>query len=679
MASQTAYIQYEITRPVICMPAAIVLAVISGAAFSAQTSVPYPQETLVVYADRESSSIESSSNEYVQTKQIWSSDVAPNFAEESFQALSVYTPNVQPDRLGAGTGEDYRIRGFNSAGRLMLDGVLDNQSYYIRDSATYESVEVIKGQNSVLYGAGSPGGTINFIGKKPSFTPHSELTLAAGNSDYRRMILDSTGPFSGQFAYRAVVAASHRESWKQNVSQSPLTLLTGLSWQNEHHLLTAIWEFSDHDYPYDFDNVYANGAPVYDVSYVHPATNAQHRYQRWELQASSELSGDWQLDAIVRSIHGTRKERQVGFYYLVSDDKPLVGFYQKVDETFSQLTGQISLTTQKKWFGYNQEWVLGISHHQTESKGSNQRAIGQFSLDIYQPDFNFPLPTQTTNRETQLDWQESAISIQQRIELSNDLFWVLGGRWSDYQLTTQRNGITLGASENKHLSYATGFEWALSTQHAARLSYTQSWLPNSGQDRQGSFYQPSRGEQWELGWKWQAQHNWLDIALFDITQSHLLVRDPTDPSYYLLAGEKQAKGAEITALVAFAPKWELYLMSSWLDNQITNSDRYQGKEMPGIPERQHAALLTYLPNDQWRFLLGVNHQPKRYGDASNSFKVDGFTRWDLQIEWQIFANTQLRFTMQNLTDEKYVSYIAGQDFVRFGEPRQCRLIGQYQW
>lgn len=120
-------------------------------------------------------------------------------------------------------------------------------------------------------------------------------------------------------------------------------------------------------------------------------------------------------------------------------------------------------------------------------------------------------------------------------------------------------------------------------------------------------------------------------------------------------------------------------MSSWLDNQITNSDRYQGKEMPGVPERQHAALLTYLPNDQWRFQLGVNHQPKRYGDASNSFKVDGFTRWDLQIEWQIFANTQLRFTMQNLTDEKYVSYIAGQDFVRFGEPRQCRLIGQYQW
>lgn len=73
-----------------------------------------------------------------------------------------------------------------------------------------DSIEVLKGVNSVLYGSRVPaGGLVNRITKKPETTARTSLKAQFGTYDFRRAELDSTGAVPGTgnaFAYRLVGA-----------------------------------------------------------------------------------------------------------------------------------------------------------------------------------------------------------------------------------------------------------------------------------------------------------------------------------------------------------------------------------------------------------------------------------------------------------------------------------------
>src|SRR5262249_37287861 len=77
-------------------------------------------------------------------------------------------------------GTVVQIRGFSARSDLYLDGQLDPGSYY-RDPFFLESVEVLSGPSSVLFGRGSTGGAINQVGKKPLRDPLAAASVSAGH------------------------------------------------------------------------------------------------------------------------------------------------------------------------------------------------------------------------------------------------------------------------------------------------------------------------------------------------------------------------------------------------------------------------------------------------------------------------------------------------------------------
>lgn len=78
--------------------------------------------------------------------------------------------NVPGITLGAGEfswqGNNPFIRGFSSRNDMFLDGMRDLGSY-ARDPFNLESVEVLLGPSSMVFGRGSTGGVINQSTKKP--------------------------------------------------------------------------------------------------------------------------------------------------------------------------------------------------------------------------------------------------------------------------------------------------------------------------------------------------------------------------------------------------------------------------------------------------------------------------------------------------------------------------------
>ena len=72
---------------------------------------------------------------------------------------------------GGGSGDSINIRGFSANSNIQIDGLRDSTQTNRTDTFNLESVEVIKGPNSVFGGAGTTGGSINLTDNTSTSCP----------------------------------------------------------------------------------------------------------------------------------------------------------------------------------------------------------------------------------------------------------------------------------------------------------------------------------------------------------------------------------------------------------------------------------------------------------------------------------------------------------------------------
>jgi catecholate siderophore receptor len=102
---------------------------------------------------------------------------------------------------GGQIGDSINLRGFSARTDMYIDGFRD-RGQYSRDTFYLESVEVLKGPSSMLFGRGSTGGVINQNSKKPRLKESGEITVSAGTDDYYRTTLDINQPINDTAAFR---------------------------------------------------------------------------------------------------------------------------------------------------------------------------------------------------------------------------------------------------------------------------------------------------------------------------------------------------------------------------------------------------------------------------------------------------------------------------------------------
>lgn len=95
---------------------------------------------------------------------------------------------------GNGYGDNIILRGYdisNNSSDITVDGVRDSGRFTRSDSFNLESVEVVKGANSVYSGAGSVSGTVNMVTKSPKNEDVTTVTAGLGTENYQRVTLDT--------------------------------------------------------------------------------------------------------------------------------------------------------------------------------------------------------------------------------------------------------------------------------------------------------------------------------------------------------------------------------------------------------------------------------------------------------------------------------------------------------
>ncbi len=104
----------------------------------------------------------------------------------------------------------FTLRGFG-VNSLLRNGVSRYIGYNVNN---VDRVEVVKGPASVFFGAGYPGGVINYVTKQPSFTKiPTTVSYTAGSDSVNRALFDNNTVLSKSAALRVV------GSWENSKSQ----------------------------------------------------------------------------------------------------------------------------------------------------------------------------------------------------------------------------------------------------------------------------------------------------------------------------------------------------------------------------------------------------------------------------------------------------------------------------
>ncbi|TAJ69343.1 MAG: TonB-dependent siderophore receptor [Phenylobacterium sp.] len=103
---------------------------------------------------------------------------------------------------GGGFGDSINLRGYSANNDITYDGVRDSAQYSRSDPFNVEQIEITNGSNSVYSGAGSVGGTINIVSKRPTARNSSVLTAGVGTENYYRAALDANHKLNDSVAVR---------------------------------------------------------------------------------------------------------------------------------------------------------------------------------------------------------------------------------------------------------------------------------------------------------------------------------------------------------------------------------------------------------------------------------------------------------------------------------------------
>lgn len=159
-----------------------------------------------------------------------------------------------------GIGDSLIVRGLGA--NYVIDGMyggagLDNTYNPTRTLTNIESIEVLKGPATGLYGIGSAGGVINLIEKKPQFTEQTEFMARLGDWDHYALTVDTTAPISSDTAYRIVAGFESEDGYRGLGSERAELYLSLQHNFNKEHAVTISTAYID-----DENQIDSVGHPV---------------------------------------------------------------------------------------------------------------------------------------------------------------------------------------------------------------------------------------------------------------------------------------------------------------------------------------------------------------------------------------------------------------------------------
>lgn len=632
------------------------------------------------------------------------------------------TPGLTLTRWG---GERYRFTSRNfQINTLMVDGLpiqYEEAALSTGALSMYDRVEVMRGAAGLMEGAGTPGGSINLVRKRPTDAFQGEFTASAGSWDNGLGSLDMGGPINAAGTLRGRTVFSYQDKGSFiDEYHNKRTLFYGILEADLTPSLTATLgaSYSKEDNP----GVDWNGRGTWPDGHFLDIPRSQRMSPDWSYwdRRSTTLFADieYRLDNgwIARAAATTLDSRMSMLGTFIRGNsvnargQPVIdlgGGAYKYDRTQRSL--DVSLSGQYGLWGQSHDFVLGASYRRSRwnDTGGPATQSGNFTIGTFNPLTGMPdiaLPQigwGLWSRQARMT-QTSAYG-STRAHLGEATHLILGGRldWYENNQIQYDGDWPYGGTRQKASRRFTpyiGLVRDLDEHHSVYASWTSIFNPESYPSADGGTLPPQVGHNYELGLKGEYLDGRLNasIAIFRIDLENLpdelpIIACPQGMnSCYQSAGKVRSQGFELEIGGELLPGWQLAAGYTYASaKRRGNASGYDpigtytiGKRYAtNIPRRQFKLSTTYrLPGDLNRWRIGASLHAQDAISSPWGPRQGGYATVGLHAGYAASRQLDFSLNVNNLFDRKYYSDIGSHTDANFvGDPLNVLLTARYRF
>ena len=605
-------------------------------------------------------------------------DKKPETLAESLQNVS----GVSYGNTTGGIFDSIIKRGFGGGrdGSIMRNGVPASVMHSF--NKTVESVEVLKGPSSLLYGAQEPGGIINMVTKKPKYDFSNEIWAGIGNRNYWNTGFDTTGPIAESgFAYRFIFDTMQKDYWREFGEYKNVLFAPSLSYKGDDYRINLAYAHTRSTDPIDRGMylIPSTGKllPIDKKRRLdEPFNKLKTKLDTLDVNFEKNLGENWLLKgayAFSRSKHeyghirlmnvlnnGTatrRNEYYDGFIHRTHAGSLNLNGYVKTGEIEHNLLFGIDA---KEYYRYRPGGLKDTGNH--------------LSINIYHPIYGrVGLPTA---RESSIQYQKLktiGFYVQDSINLTENLIYSLGTRYEYYDQVAR--GTTSGPNstdqQDGKFTWQTGLLYLLTPQWSVYTNYAQSFNPQMAMKGDIGDIKPEEGKSIEFGSKFQNDSITASAAVFNINKKNIMrtVSGVSTP-----VGEARSRGFEFDFNGRVTQGLSVGASYAYTKTEVRKDSGafavLVGKPLEATPKHQASLFANYDFSHLGAKGLRIGGGARYFGSwytyymrtnlpavpAGTAFKMDSAVVYDAFISYDTKIagyETNFAFNVKNLTDKLY--------------------------
>jgi catecholate siderophore receptor len=588
---------------------------------------------------------------------------------------------------GGQIGNNINLRGFTARTDIYRDGFRDRGQYY-RDTFDLESIEVLYGPSSMLFGRGSTGGVINQTSKQAGLKPVTEISGQVGTRDRYRTTVDIDRAISDTAAVRVNAfgqdVSTSRDQMKNKdwgfapqirfgIGSPTEVTLSALIQHNRDMPDYGILPVNGHPAPVGRDTYYGltDDRTIQDVQVA--TARIEHRFNDQYSLRNQTRFAHYMTDARETSSGRVLDTNSVALtngnfiatppsalrVALASHDRVINdhALYNTTDFLAKLDTGPV-----------HHDIVAGVELGRDSYTNQSYSRSNLPVVPLIDPPYlTSPANVVTTagnlaesSAETIAGYFNDTASIGQHWKV------VAGLRWDRYQsqisnttsaprythrtdyFTSVRTGLIYQPDDvqSYYFSYGTSFDPSLETLTVTNLTQDLT---------------PEKNRSYELGSKWDLIGGNLSVnsSLFRIEKTN--ARTQVSTTEYTLDGKVRVDGFQTGVTGRITRDWQVFGGYTYMDATILEArDGTQGKTPANTPRHMVTLWSTYALTPMWEVGGGMVYMSSRYAANNNLVSAGGFTRWDATVAFHQ-PRYDLRLNLLNLTNKYYYESLIPSD------------------
>ncbi len=619
-----------------------------------------------------------------------------------------YTAGVVGENYGPDLRFDFlTVRGFIPV--QYIDGLQAPVSSTISnvglDLYGFESVDILKGPSSVLYGSTPPGGIYNLTSRRPSEQFGGEFQVKYGTDDFKQAAGTVTGALADGLSARLTGLYRDRDSQTDFVnarrayvapaiaaelgSDTKITLLGHYQWDrvegDTNGFLPAVGVLVDNPV----------GKVRRGINLGEPDYNFYRRRQ-WGMgyELTHRFSDALRFTQNLR--WGEYHEYQQIIYgaSLGSDNRTVSRYNFPFKDDVEQFTVDSRFDLNVATGPIEHKVLAGFDYRNYREASAYAFELAG-TIDLFDPVYSpgaFTAPTSLIG-STDQRLKQKGLYLQDQARIG-DFILTLSGRQDWVKTDNYAATAVVPVSKQDKFTWRAGATYLTSAGIAPYLSYATSFQPVVGQTFSGEAFKPTEGKQWEAGVKYDARSLGDDIklfataALFRIEQSNVLTTDPSNVNFQVQTGQVVSKGAELEVVTRIHERLSINASYTYTDAKVTRSNNPDevGARLAAQPRHKASIFADYTHTNGLGAGVGVRYLSNSDGVVAlpgtivtsggvslpATFTSPATTLFDATLHYDI-PGWRFAVNGSNLFDKRYAGRCTGQVSCFFGQSRQ--IIG----